>query len=164
MSVGYPSDGERFRESIGVELRIRPRAGDRTDVDEQIHSHLLEQSQKLTPAFVSFWSLLSLSLMEAVLTSPCGDKAFVKRFGDLSDREFAQIFSQGIEAANCTLEEKAQGVRRSFLIRAHDEGKDRGKRASIDVMSSPSFLNLVVIARTSVVPTVRRDCNRSSRS
>jgi hypothetical protein len=130
MSVGYPSDGERFRESIGVELRIRPRAGDRTDVDEQIHSHLLEQSQKLTPAFVSFWSLLSLSLVEAVLTSPCGDKAFVKRFGNLSDREFAQIFSQGIEAANCTLEEKAQGVRRSFLIRAHDEGKDRGKRAT----------------------------------
>ena len=57
--------------------------------------------------------------MEAVLTCPCGDKAFVKRFGNLSDREFAQIFSQGIEAANCTLEEKAQGVRRSFLIRAH---------------------------------------------
>jgi hypothetical protein len=27
--------------------------------------------------------------------------------------------AQGIEAANCTLEEKARGVRRSFLIRAH---------------------------------------------
>jgi hypothetical protein len=46
MSVGYPSGGERFRESIDVELRIRPRARDRPHVDEQSHGHLLEQSQK----------------------------------------------------------------------------------------------------------------------
>ena len=46
MSVGYPSSGERFRERVDVELRIRPRARDRPHVNEQIHGHLLEQSQK----------------------------------------------------------------------------------------------------------------------
>jgi hypothetical protein len=47
-------------------------------------------------------------------------KAFVKRFGNLSDREFvAQLVFPCVEAAHYTLDEKARGVRRSFLIRAH---------------------------------------------
>jgi hypothetical protein len=46
MSVGHPSIGERIGESIDVELRIRPRARDRPHVDEHIHGHLPEQSQK----------------------------------------------------------------------------------------------------------------------
>jgi hypothetical protein len=47
-------------------------------------------------------------------------KAFVKRFGNLSDREFvAQLVSPCAEAAHYTLDEKARGMRRSFLIRAH---------------------------------------------
>jgi hypothetical protein len=64
--------------------------------------------------------------------------------------------AQGIEAE---LHAGGKGPGRAMIIpdpRAHDEG--------IDVMSSSSFLNLVVIARTSVVPTGRRDWNRSSRS
>ena len=52
MLVGYPSGGERFRESIGVELRVRPRAWDRPHVDDQIHRDLLEQSQNLAIARV----------------------------------------------------------------------------------------------------------------
>ena len=46
MTVGDPSINERFRESISVELRIRPRARDRAHIDEQIHGHLPEQSHK----------------------------------------------------------------------------------------------------------------------
>jgi hypothetical protein len=46
MPVTYPGATERFGESIGVELRIRPRARDRTHIDEQIGAYLLEQSQK----------------------------------------------------------------------------------------------------------------------
>lgn len=46
MSVGYSSTGERFGESLGVELRICPRARDRTHIDEQIDGYLLEQSQE----------------------------------------------------------------------------------------------------------------------
>jgi hypothetical protein len=60
--------------------------------------------------------------------------------------------AQGIEAANCTLEEKARGVRRSFLIRAHmmkAKIEERERRKII--------LNCHV-------PTGRRDWNRSSRS
>jgi hypothetical protein len=47
MAVGDPSVNERCRESIGVELRIRPRARDRAHIDEQIHGHLPEQSDEL---------------------------------------------------------------------------------------------------------------------
>jgi hypothetical protein len=46
MTVGDPSIQERFRESISVELRIRPRARDRAHIDEQVHGHLPEQSYK----------------------------------------------------------------------------------------------------------------------
>ena len=46
MSVGYPSTRERFGESLGVELRICPRARDRTHIDEQIDAYLLEQRQE----------------------------------------------------------------------------------------------------------------------
>ena len=46
MSVGYSSTGERFGESLGVELRICPRARDGTHIDEQIDGYLLEQSQE----------------------------------------------------------------------------------------------------------------------
>jgi len=46
MTVRDPSVNENFRESIGVELRIRPRARDRAHIDEQIHGHLPEQSYK----------------------------------------------------------------------------------------------------------------------
>jgi hypothetical protein len=43
----YPGITERFaKSSIGVELRIRPRSRDRPHIDEQIHSHLPEQTQK----------------------------------------------------------------------------------------------------------------------
>lgn len=46
MSVGYSSAGERFGESLGVELRSCRRARDRTHIDEQIDGYLLEQSQE----------------------------------------------------------------------------------------------------------------------
>ena len=46
MPVTYPSATERFGESIGVKLRIRPRARDRTHIDEQIDAYLLEQKQE----------------------------------------------------------------------------------------------------------------------
>jgi hypothetical protein len=44
-------------------------------------------------------------------------KMFVKRFGNLSDREFAEHFPQ--MATNLTLEQKALPMRRSYLIRVH---------------------------------------------
>jgi hypothetical protein len=44
-------------------------------------------------------------------------KIYVKRFGSLSDREFAEQFPQ--MATNLTLEQKAWPIRRSYLIRAH---------------------------------------------
>lgn len=47
MSITYSSITERSGESIGVELRIRPRARDRTHIDKQIDAYLLEKSQKL---------------------------------------------------------------------------------------------------------------------
>jgi hypothetical protein len=46
MSITYSRITERFRESIGVELRIGPRARDRTHIDEQIDAYMLEQGQK----------------------------------------------------------------------------------------------------------------------
>ena len=46
MPVTYLDATERFGESIGVKLRIRPRARDRTHVDEQVDAYLLDQSQK----------------------------------------------------------------------------------------------------------------------
>ena len=46
MTVRYFRTSERFRESIGIELRIRPRARDRTHINEQVHVHLLEQNQE----------------------------------------------------------------------------------------------------------------------
>jgi hypothetical protein len=46
MTIRDPSVNEHFRESIGVELGIRPRARDRAHIDEQIHGHLPEQSHK----------------------------------------------------------------------------------------------------------------------
>ena len=46
MSIRYFRTTECFRESIGVELRICPRARDRTHIDEQIDVHLLEQTQE----------------------------------------------------------------------------------------------------------------------
>ena len=46
MPVTYPDATERFGESIGVELRIRSRARDRTHIDEQIDAYLLEQKQE----------------------------------------------------------------------------------------------------------------------
>ena len=44
-------------------------------------------------------------------------KMFVKRFGNLSDREFAEHFPQ--MATDLTLEQKALPMRRSYLIRVH---------------------------------------------
>ena len=44
-------------------------------------------------------------------------KMFVKRFGNLSDREFAEHFPQ--MATNLTLEQKAWPMQRSYLIRVH---------------------------------------------
>ena len=46
MSITYSRVTQRSGESIGVELRIGPRARDRTHIDEQIDAYLLEQSQK----------------------------------------------------------------------------------------------------------------------
>jgi membrane-anchored protein YejM (alkaline phosphatase superfamily) len=46
MPISYPSTTERFGESIGVELRIRPRARDRTHIDEQFDAYPLEQRQE----------------------------------------------------------------------------------------------------------------------
>src|ERR1700730_6161521 len=46
MTIRDPSVNEHFRESIGVELRIRPRAWDRAHINEQIDGHLPEQSHK----------------------------------------------------------------------------------------------------------------------
>ena len=40
MTIRDPRIGERFRESIGVELWIRPRAQDRAHIDEQIDRSL----------------------------------------------------------------------------------------------------------------------------
>jgi hypothetical protein len=40
MTVCDPSVDERFREGIGVELGIRPRARDRAHIDEQIDRSL----------------------------------------------------------------------------------------------------------------------------
>ena len=42
---------------------------------------------------------------------------FVKRFGNLNDREFAEHFPQ--MATNLTLEQKALAVQQSYLIRVH---------------------------------------------
>lgn len=53
VSIGYPSTTERFGESIGVELRIRPRARDRTHIDEQIDAYLLEQIQEFADRYSS---------------------------------------------------------------------------------------------------------------
>ena len=44
--VTYPSATQRLGESIGVELRVRPRARNRTHIDQQIDAYLLEQSRK----------------------------------------------------------------------------------------------------------------------
>jgi hypothetical protein len=44
MTVGDPSIKERFRESISVELRIRPRARDRAQIDEQLRTLLMDWS------------------------------------------------------------------------------------------------------------------------
>jgi len=42
MAIGDASVSERFWKRTGVELRVGPRARDRTYVDEQIHGHLPE--------------------------------------------------------------------------------------------------------------------------
>ena len=46
MSITYSRITERSGESIAVKLRIRPRARDRTHIDEQIDVYLLEQRQE----------------------------------------------------------------------------------------------------------------------
>jgi len=46
MAIGDPSVSERFWKRIGVELRVGPRARDRTYVDEQIDTYLLKQGQE----------------------------------------------------------------------------------------------------------------------
>jgi hypothetical protein len=46
MLITYPSATERLGKSIGVELPIRPRARNRTHIDEQIDAYLLEQRQE----------------------------------------------------------------------------------------------------------------------
>jgi hypothetical protein len=46
MTVSDPNITELCRESAGVELRIRPGAGDRAYVDEQIDRDLPEQSHE----------------------------------------------------------------------------------------------------------------------
>jgi hypothetical protein len=59
-------------------------------------------------------------------------KMFVKRFGNLSDREFAEHFPQ--MATNLTLEQKAWPMRRSYLIRVHmmkAKIEERGRRKLI---------------------------------
>jgi hypothetical protein len=47
VSISYPGDTERFREDFCVELRVPPRARDRTHIDQQINRYLPEQVQKL---------------------------------------------------------------------------------------------------------------------
>ena len=40
VSISYPGDTERFREDFCVELRVPPRARDRTHIDQQINRYL----------------------------------------------------------------------------------------------------------------------------
>jgi len=60
MSVRYPSAGERFGESIGVELRICPRARDRTHIDEQIDAYPAGAEFKDSPIGRVEWPIVKI--------------------------------------------------------------------------------------------------------